>query len=534
MPYKILLASGSEQLSHDIQRIMGLADDDFSIDFIFDSDTIITTITGYKPDIILYDLHFANRAAADVLSIIKADPATTNIPILAIADFLQPEYIQSLFHAGADDFIGLPINTPELIQRTMVGIQRGRMLKKLKTLSNQFDSITTAISQAGNSVIIINSNGEISWVNEGFKRLYECSLEEFQSIFGDNLFANNINPITANAIKRCASGEYVVYDSKWVTPNGKEKFIQTSLTPVFDDLQNLSYMVAIEMDITELKIIERDLAEKNEHLQTITENLEQANKILEGQQSQIQQQTELLAEEKQKTEALLLNILPREVANALQKKGAYKPKKFKEVSVLFADFVGFSKLSVAYENIEEFLDVLGSYFQAFDEIVTQRFIEKIKTIGDCYMCAGGLPRTNFSHPFDTVLAALEIQRYVQMRASDDLKNNRPVWSIRIGIHTGSVIAGVIGKHKFAYDIWGDTVNIASRMETACEAGKINISETTYSVIKDYFVCTPRGKIPAKNIGEINMYFVERIRPEYSEDEAGFIPNAALRKVVSSL
>ncbi len=534
MPYKILVASGSEQLAHDVQKILGLADDDFDIRFIFDSEKIITTILGESPDIIIYDTHFAHRAAADVLYIIKADPSTTNIPILALADFLQPEHIQLLFHAGADDFIGLPLSVPELIQRTMVGIQRGRMLKKLKTLSNQFDSVTSAISQAGNSVIIISNTGEITWVNEGFKRLYECTLDEFKALFGRNLFAENMNEITTNAIRKCKNGEYVVYDSKWITPQGKEKYIQTSLTPVFDELQNLNYIVAIEMDITELKMIEKDLEDKNENLLSITDNLEQANKILEEQQLQIQQQSELLAEEKQKTEALLLNILPREVANALQKKGVYKPKKFKEVSVMFADFVGFSKLSVTYENIEEFLDVLSSYFETFDEIITQRFIEKIKTIGDCYMCAGGLPRTNHSHPFDTVLAALELQRYTKLRAQDDIQNGRPVWSIRVGIHSGSVIAGVIGKHKFAYDIWGDTVNVASRMQTASDPGRINISESTYSYIKDFFICIPRGKIPAKNIGEIEMYFVDRIKPEYSEDPEGYIPNAALRKIVASL
>jgi len=534
MPYKVLAACGNNQLLEDIQRIFSLADDEFTVSNVLEADSIIATISSNNPDIVLYDIHFASKAAPDVLSIIKADPTTSDIPILAIADFLQPEHIQSLFHAGADDFIGLPINSPELIQRTMVGIQRGRMLKKLKLASKQFDSITTAISQAGNSVIIISNKGEITWVNEGFKRLYECTVEEFKETFGGNLFSETINKTTSNAIKSCAAGEYVVYESRWITPNGKEKYIQTSLTPVFDDLQNLNYIVAIEMDITDLKLIENDLAEKNEHLQTIMENLENANKILEEQQDQIQKQSELLAEEKQKTESLLLNILPLEVANALQKKGFYKPKKFKEVSVMFADFVGFSKVSVAYENIEEFLNVLSSYFEAFDEIVTQRYIEKIKTIGDAYMCVGGLPRTNHSHPFDTVLAALELQRYTKARAIEDARENMPAWSIRIGIHSGSVIAGVIGKHKFAYDIWGDTVNVASRMETACEPDKINISETTYSYIKDYFICSPRGKIPAKNIGEIEMYFVERIKPEYSEDADGFIPNNTLRKIVSSL
>ncbi|HPX06454.1 MAG TPA: adenylate/guanylate cyclase domain-containing protein, partial [Tenuifilaceae bacterium] len=154
-------------------------------------------------------------------------------------------------------------------------------------------------------------------------------------------------------------------------------------------------------------------------------------------------------------------------------------------------------------------------------------------IGDCYMCVGGIPRQNHSHAFDTVLAALEIQRFVEEIAQKSAKQKKPVWRLRIGIHTGSVVAGVIGKKKFAYDVWGDTVNVASRMESSGEAGKVNVSETTYQYIKDFFLCTYRGKVPAKNIGDINMYFVERILPDYAEDAEGFVPNAAFRKILAS-
>jgi PAS domain S-box-containing protein len=534
MAYRILSACGSEKLNQEIECILGLAEDEFLVRSIRTTDNIIRTITDFDPDILIYDVHFAEGETADLLSVIKVDPLTADIPILALADFLQPEKIQALFHAGADDFIGQPISTSELIQRIMVGIQRGRLLQKLKDKSNQLNDISSAISKAGNSVVVINTNGKISWVNEGFKRLYECSLDEFIHKYGNNLFSPDTNATTYNAMMHCKEhGEYVIYDSTWITPNGNTKFIQTTLTPIFDPLNNFSHIVAIETDITELKNIEQTLEEKHEHLLTITENLENANTVLEKQQEEIQKQSKALEEEKLKSENLLKNILPWEVAYSLQRKGVYKPKKFKEVSVMFTDFVGFSKVSVSYEDIDEFLNVLGSYFEAFDEITSQRFIEKIKTIGDSYMCVGGLPRTNRSHPFDTVLAALEIQRYAKAMAEMAKEENKPIWNLRIGIHSGSVIAGVIGKHKFAYDIWGDTVNIASRMETACESGKVNISETTYANIKDYFICTSRGKIPAKNIGEIEMYFVERIKPEFSEDGEGLIPNAAFRKVLSS-
>ncbi|MGE0078591.1 MAG: adenylate/guanylate cyclase domain-containing protein [Bacteroidales bacterium] len=535
MAYKILTACGSEKLIQEVECILGLAEDEFQVRSITDVEKIIATISEFNPDILLFDVHFANNAAADILSVIKADPLTTYTPILALADFLQPEKIQALFHAGADDFIGQPISASELIQRIMVGIQRGRLLQKLKDQSNQLNDISSAISKAGNSIVVINDQGQITWVNEGFKLLYECTLSEFRKAYGNNLFSQETNPNTYNALTKCKDlGEYVTYDSTWTTFNGKEKFIQTTLTPIFDSLQNFSHIIAIESDITELKNIEKSLEEKHKHLLSITKNLENANAVLEKQQQEIQIQSKLLEEEKLKSENLLKNILPWEVAYSLQKKGIYKPKKFKEVSVMFTDFVGFSKVSVAYENIDEFLNVLSNYFEAFDEITSQRFIEKIKTIGDSYMCAGGLPRTNRSHPFDTVLAALEIQRYAKAMAELAKEENKSIWSLRVGIHSGSVIAGVIGKHKFAYDIWGDTVNVASRMETACETGKVNISETTYAYIKDYFTCTPRGKIPAKNIGEIEMFFVERIKPEYSEDNDGFIPNATFRKILSSL
>lgn len=535
MPYKVLIACGSTELADTISRILDLAEDEFALHTAPKGDSIIGSISTVNPEIILYDINFNDGAASDILSVIKSDPLTANIPILAIADFLVPENIQSLFNAGADDFINQPISAPELIQRIMVGIQRGQILKRLREQSNQFDYLTSAISEAGSSIVVINNKGEITWTNRGFLQLYECSLSYFQQIIGDNLFDPSINPVTYNAMKLCREkGEYVTYESKWITPNGKEKYIQTSLTPIYDDLNLLRFIIAIETDITELKYIERDLENKHEHLLAITENLENANNILNQQQEEIRHKTQLLEEEKKRSEKLLHNILPWEVANALRKKGVYKPKKFKEVSVVFTDFVNFSNLSKQYEDINEFITVLGNYFEAFDEITSQRFIEKIKTIGDAYMCVGGIPRINRSHPFDTVLAALEIQRFIKEKIKLSQEQGKPIWNIRIGIHTGSVVAGVIGKHKFAYDIWGDTVNIASRMETACEPGKINISATTYSYIKEYFTCTHRGKIPAKNIGEIDMYFVERIKPEYSEDTEGYIPNAAFRKFVSSL
>jgi len=228
-----------------------------------------------------------------------------------------------------------------------------------------------------------------------------------------------------------------------------------------------------------------------------------------------------IEEEKEKSDKLLLNILPIKIASELKKNGYAKTQYYEQTTVLFADFRSFTYISQVLEP-QHLIKELDRRFVYFDDVCLRHNIEKIKTIGDAYMCVSGIPLETKTHAIDMVLAAFEMQAYMKKLAEETTEGH--IWELRIGMHTGPIIAGVVGKNKFAYDVWGDTVNTASRVESSSQPGKINISGETYEVVKDFFVCTYRGKHPVKNKGEIDMYFVERIRPELSNDDEGFMIN----------
>lgn len=221
----------------------------------------------------------------------------------------------------------------------------------------------------------------------------------------------------------------------------------------------------------------------------------------------VRKTNKIIKDERDRSQDLLLNILPEETARELETNGHAKTRFYDDVTVLFTDFKGFSTIAGKLTPIQLVAE-LNEYFMAFDEIIVKHNLEKIKTIGDAYMCAGGIPTANETHALDAVKAALAMQAYMQKRQLEKSLTGIAGWELRIGIHTGPVVAGVVGKKKYAYDIWGDTVNIASRMESNGEPGKVNISAATYRQISEHYLCLHRGKISAKNIGEIDMYFVE--------------------------
>jgi class 3 adenylate cyclase len=223
----------------------------------------------------------------------------------------------------------------------------------------------------------------------------------------------------------------------------------------------------------------------------------------------IQRTKKIIEEEKNRSDNLLLNILPEETAQELKDSGKVKAKKYESVTVFFSDFKGFTSYSETLSP-EALVETIGYYFSKFDVIIEKYGLEKIKTIGDAYMCAGGLPFPSDNHAENMIRAAMEIADFVS-ETKKDVNAKALNFDIRIGINTGPVVAGVVGAKKFAYDIWGDTVNIASRMESASEPGKINISENTYEIIKGNFDCEYRGQLDVKNKGKMKMYFVNKLK-----------------------
>lgn len=250
-------------------------------------------------------------------------------------------------------------------------------------------------------------------------------------------------------------------------------------------------------------------------------------------EEKVEERTRELAEARKRSDELLKNILPEAIADELKTTGQAQAVAFESTSVMFTDFVGFTQIAESM-SAQRLVAQLDEAFSDFDAIIDRRGLEKLKTIGDAYMCAGGVPTANRTHAADCILAGLALQDHMERLQEGRRARGEPAWALRIGIHTGPLVAGVIGTRKFAYDVWGDTVNVASRMESSGAAGKVNVSEATWRATEPLFVWTDRGKVQAKNKGEVRMFFAEGIRPELSIDGAGRAPNAAFADVLAGL
>jgi adenylate cyclase len=257
----------------------------------------------------------------------------------------------------------------------------------------------------------------------------------------------------------------------------------------------------------------------------IMSNLELRRKLIELKKSheELDRARAEIESEKAKSEKLLLNILPERIVDELKEHGRVEPRYYHSVTIMFTDFVGFTRFVESMEP-NSLIQQLNQCFSAFDEIAVRCNLKRLKTIGDSYMCVGGLPDENRTHLVDICLAALEIQEFMARVNRQHEKMRLSPWELRIGIHTGPVIAGVVGTEKFTYDVWGDAVNVASFMESNGVGGRINLSKSASHRIEDLFDIEHRGSVEGKGKGPLEMYFLNRIKPELSRDESGRIPN----------
>ena len=264
----------------------------------------------------------------------------------------------------------------------------------------------------------------------------------------------------------------------------------------------LSMGLGFRMQQLRTEVADRQLAEARRQSTHEQEKRELVEEHSRGLEAKVRERTSELVSAQEKSDALLANILPRAIIDELKASGGTEPRRHEDASILFTDFSGFTQ-AVATMPPKRLVQELDEIFRGFDDIVAAHGLEKIKTIGDAYMTAAGLPVAAADHALRCVRAGLALVGFIEIR-------NRTAamkWGLRVGVHSGAVVAGVVGKHKYAYDVWGDTVNIASRLESASEVNRVNISAYTYELVREHFACEYRGKLAAKGKGDIDMYYV---------------------------
>jgi len=541
MDYNVLLIGSNEVTRELINEFLKQYDRGLQISYDCIASGGLISLDSAQPDIILLDPIVNNGDISEMLNSIKEHERNRKIPVIVFSEDNTPEFLDKLYIAGAFDFISKPVTFTEFSGRMNKAIemvdsyrQLDRRIQKAKDDMQTIEDMMVSTSNTPFAFIVINPAGEIEWANDGFERLHGYKIDEYRSEYGKTIFSlipgSEITDLFHKCLDQKQSTECIC---KVKLFSGESRWLQVFITPRLNSEGQIEKLVAVEIDITAFKTKEEELNAQYRRMKEITRNLEKANAQLEVQKGEINQQKMIIEEEQAKSEKLLLNILPYEVARQLKTKGRTGTRQYKLVSVIFTDFKGFSNISKTLEP-KDLVSILDSYFAKFDEIIGAHYIEKIKTIGDAYMCAGGLPLSNKSNPVDAVLAGLEIQYYMNTLNDSKVLNHLPVWELRLGIHSGPVVAGVVGKKRFAYDIWGDTVNIASRMEQSGHVGWVNISGVTYEYVRDFFDCDYRGKIETKNLGKTDMYFVNRIKQEFSRDKFGILPNEKMINLVNKL
>ena len=533
MKYKILIADDEVANSTLIEMLLQLSKDEYDIVLANNGKEACLLAKEEKPDLILMDWKMPLLSGIDAVKILKSEEDTKYIPIIMQTCLTDSENLEMAFDAGVNDYIKKPIDKIELLSRVRSALMLYQSYKKIKEQNKIIEAqmeelqlLSIVARETANAVIIMNNAGDIEWVNESFKKIYEYPLNEFKEKYGKNIFEVSHNPLIKKAIEKLKSDQKSInYITKWKCKRGKSKWIQTTLTPVISETKEVKRFIAIDTDITRLKEIEEELKQKNENMLTLTEYLQELNKVHELEK-------EAIIEQRKQTESFLMGVKPK-IIEELKSNPVANPRSYKAVTILITDFKNFNKSFETFPH-KELISALKTYFSHFDEIISRHYVEKIKSVSDIYMCAGGLPIRNRSNAIDVVLAALEIQQFINNLNKFKQIERLPIWRIQLGIHTGSIIAGDISSQGEGFDIWGETLNIAQKMQEHGKEGLVNISGSTYHQIKEYFFCIYRGQIKIHEYERVEMYSVIGLKPKYSVKGKGEIPNTNFLKILNEI
>lgn len=462
-----------------------LSDSDFTVLLATDGKSAIEKVESAQPDLIILDVMMPGIDGFETCRRLKANESSKDIPVIFMTALSETVDKLRGFNVGAVDYLTKPIQEEELKARVTTHItlrnlnrslleQNLRLEQEIRKRQQKEDELrlsNQAIAASSNGIVIADAREPdmpIIYINPAFERITGYSAQE---IIGRNcrfLQGPDKNQPALNELRSALRGGR---DCKVVLSNyrkdGTRFWNELTISPIYDGAGNLTHFVGIQMDITERK-----------------------------------QAQEALREQQEQTEKLLLNILPEPIAERLKLEPSTIADSFEEVSVLFADLVGFTAFS-AERSAKELVEILNLIFSKFDRLAEKHGLEKIKTIGDAYMVVAGLPTPRTDHAEAIAQMALDMQQSI-VNLSAEMGET---FSIRIGINSGSVVAGVIGIKKFSYDLWGDTVNTASRMESQGIPGAIQVTAQTYERLRDKYLFEERGVIRVKGKGEMTTYLL---------------------------
>jgi PAS domain S-box-containing protein len=368
--------------------------------------------------------------------------------------------------------------------------------KKTSAIGSELSNL---IQNANAVIIVTDSRGYIiDWNEMSTSVTGYTKMDALTKQFSDLLLDADQQKVFATVMQNVLEGKPLI--NLELPVHAKDNRKLTFLINANPKMNSTGHVVGV-------LFVGQDITELIEYRISLETRVEERTRELNELNYKLQEQKSIVEAERKKSENLLLNILPDSIAQELKERGHVAPRHYPMTSILFADLVGFTVLSKGLSP-DMLLQELNYISVGFDLIVEKNNLEKIKTIGDGYMAVGGVPVEDVENPENAVRTGLEMIEFVKRINKDNQTSSRPPWRIRVGIHTGELIAGVIGKNKFAYDVWGASVNTASRMELAGEADKVNISEATYQLVKHKFHCAYRGNIAVKNMGKMNMYFIE--------------------------